>query len=351
MKLPVINFQVCIPLLICFVLFSWKFYQMEVLRKYQAILEDHLRLVAENKEPHHLYEPIRYMLSIGGKRVRPALTLMAYDFFGDNPQLPVPAALAVELFHNFSLIHDDIMDRAPLRRGEVTVHKKWDINTGILSGDAMLILAYRFFENYPPFIFRELARLFSETALQVCEGQQMDMDFENRDDVTIEQYLKMIELKTAVLIGAAMKMGAIVAEASEADQASVYEFGKNLGIAFQLQDDFLDVFGDPESFGKQVGGDIIANKKTYLYLMAARTSKPQEVEELVNLYSISPSEPDGKIAAVKKIFINSGAAQAAQVEIEKFSKKAYSELTNSSLSEEGKTLLENFGKELMKRQV
>ncbi|MCL4165974.1 UNVERIFIED_CONTAM: hypothetical protein GTU68_038733, partial [Idotea baltica] len=178
------------------------------------------------------------------------------------------AALSIEVFHNFSLVHDDIMDDAPLRRGEQTVHEKWDINTGILSGDAMLIMAYQLFENYEPSTFQALAKLFSKTALEVCEGQQYDVDFETRNDVTIPEYLKMIEYKTAVLVGAAMKMGAIVANASEADQNSIYEFGRHLGIAFQLQDDYLDAFGDPKTFGKQVGGDIIENKKTYLYLKA-----------------------------------------------------------------------------------
>ena len=176
---------------------------------------------------------------------------------------PYNAALSIEVFHNFSLVHDDIMDDAPLRRGKETVHEKWDVNTGILSGDAMLIMAYQLFENYDDATFRALAKLFSKTALEVCEGQQYDVDFETRDDVTIAEYLKMIEYKTAVLVGAAMKMGAIVAEASEKDQQNIYQFGKNLGIAFQLQDDYLDAFGDPKTFGKQIGGDIIENKKTY----------------------------------------------------------------------------------------
>ena len=177
------------------------------------------------------------------------------------------------MFHNFSLVHDDIMDDAPLRRGKETVHEKWDLNTGILSGDAMLIMAYQLFENYEPQTFQALAKLFSKTALEVCEGQQYDVDFETRDDVTIPEYLKMIEYKTAVLVGAAMKMGAIVANASEEDQNNIYEFGRNLGIAFQLQDDYLDAFGDPKTFGKQVGGDIIENKKTYLYLKALEFSR------------------------------------------------------------------------------
>src|SRR5690606_16859238 len=198
---------------------------------------------------------------------------MTAEIFDCDHKKALNAALSIEVFHNFSLVHDDIMDDAPLRRGEETVHEKWDLNTGILSGDAMLIMAYQLFENYSPDIFQALARLFSKTALEVCEGQQFDVDFEIRDNVTIPEYLKMIEYKTAVLVGAAMKMGAIVAQAKEEDQDIIYEFGKNLGIAFQLQDDYLDVFGDPKTFGKQVGGDIIENKKTYLYLKAVEFSE------------------------------------------------------------------------------
>ena len=208
--------------------------------------------------------PINYILQLGGKRLRPVLTLMTADIFDADYKKALDAALSVEIFHNFSLVHDDIMDDAPLRRGQQTVHEKWDLNTGILSGDAMLIMAYQLFENYEPKTFQDLAKLFSKTALEVCEGQQYDVDFETRDDVTIPEYLKMIEYKTAVLVGAAMKMGAIVANASKSDQEDIYSFGRLLGIAFQLQDDYLDAFGDPKTFGKQVGGDIIENKKTYL---------------------------------------------------------------------------------------
>ncbi|HAV53425.1 MAG TPA: polyprenyl synthetase, partial [Aequorivita sp.] len=214
---------------------------MEVLKKYNSELQQHLENAVAQKEPRQLYDPIKYILSLGGKRIRPALTLMVCDFFGTDFKKAMSAALAVELFHNFSLIHDDIMDNAPVRRGKRTVHEKWDVNTAILSGDAMLILAYRFFENYEPTMFHELAKLFSETALQVCEGQQLDMDFETRDDVTLVEYIQMIDHKTAVLLGAAMKMGAIVAEVSESDKDKIYQFGRNLGIAFQLQDDYLDV--------------------------------------------------------------------------------------------------------------
>ncbi|MRT15636.1 polyprenyl synthetase family protein [Vitellibacter sp. q18] len=324
---------------------------MDFLKKYNNELHHCLNTAVAQNEPDHLYAPIKYILSLGGKRLRPVLTLMVCDFFGTDFQKAIPAALAVEMFHNFSLIHDDIMDNAPLRRGQKTVHEKWDTNTAILSGDAMLILAYRFFENYEPQVFRDLAKLFSETALQVCEGQQHDMDFETRDDVTLIEYLKMIDHKTAVLLGAAMKMGAIVAGASKTDQEGIYQFGRNLGIAFQLQDDFLDVFGDPETFGKQVGGDIIANKKTFLYLIANAQGSRQQAEELEHLFSIDPQDPTDKINTVREIFTDSGAADATREEIEKFSKHATSVLQTLSLSEPKKEMLREFGSTLMQRKV
>ncbi len=324
---------------------------MDFLKKYNNVLNDYLESAVAQKEPRQLYDPIKYILSLGGKRLRPVLTLMVCDFFGTDFKKSIHAALAVELFHNFSLIHDDIMDNAPLRRGQKTVHEKWDVNTAILSGDAMLILAYRFFENYEPKMFLELAKLFSETALQVCEGQQQDMDFETRDDVTLEEYIEMIDHKTAVLLGAAMKMGAIVAEVSENDKENIYQFGRNLGIAFQLQDDYLDVFGNPQTFGKQVGGDIISNKKTFLYLMAVGQGSSTQAEELDHLFSINPKDPTDKILTVKEIFLNSGAAEATQKEIEKYSNRAFSLLDGINISEEKKEMLRQFGYNLMQRKV
>lgn len=276
---------------------------------------------------------------------------MTAEIFNCDYKKSLDAALSIEVFHNFSLIHDDIMDDAPLRRGKETVHEKWDINTGILSGDAMLIMAYQLFENYDAKTFQALAKLFSKTALEVCEGQQYDMDFETRDDVTIEEYLKMIEYKTAVLVGAAMKMGAIVAEASEKDQQSIYQFGKNLGIAFQLQDDYLDAFGDPKTFGKQVGGDIIENKKTYLYLKALEFSNDEDALQLQHLFGISPSENNDKIESVKQLFIASGSADATQQEIKNYTNKAFSVLEDIAISEEKKQVLKQFGEQLMSRKV
>ncbi len=324
---------------------------MELLKKYSESLLQHLEEVVSANEPPQLYEPIRYIISLRGKRMRPILTLLSCDFFQVDYHKAMNAALAIELFHNFSLIHDDIMDNAPLRRGKETVHEKWDLNTGILSGDAMLILAYQLFEVYEPRLFRELAMLFSETAIAVCEGQQYDVDFERRDDVTLPDYIKMIDYKTAVLIGAAMKMGAIVAEASKACKDGIYDFGRNLGIAFQLQDDFLDVFGNPKTFGKQVAGDIIANKKTFLYLTAIAQSKPEEVAELRHLFNISPKDPSEKVTIVKRIFEQSGAVNATQKEITKYTAKANLVLETIQISEERKVELREFGAWLMQRNV
>ncbi len=324
---------------------------MHSIAHYRTEFVLYLEKKIETKEPINLYEPITYILELGGKRLRPVLTLMATEVYGSEHLNALDAALAIELFHNFSLMHDDIMDDAPLRRGKTTVHEKWDVNTAILSGDAMLITAYQLFENYESDTFRNLAQLFSKTALEVCEGQQYDVDFESRVDVTISEYLMMIEYKTAVLIAAALKMGAIVAGASLHEQNNIYEFGRNLGIAFQLQDDYLDAFGDPKTFGKQVGGDIIANKKTFLYLKALELGTPDEQKELHNLFSILPKNPTDKINTVKNIFQESGAAQRTQSEIECYTQKAFEVLETLDISENKKILLKEFGENLMQRKV
>lgn len=318
---------------------------------YQEIITNHFENLSIDKQPKNLYEPIRYILSLGGKRMRPVLTLMAAEVFNADCKKALNAATAVEVFHNFSLIHDDIMDDAPLRRGKQTVHEKWNINTGILSGDAMLILAYQYFEAYEPKIFRELAKLFSKTALEVCEGQQYDVDFETRDDVNILEYLKMIEYKTAVLVGAAMKMGAIVAETSEENADLIYDFGLNLGIAFQIQDDYLDAFGNPETFGKQVGGDIIENKKTFLYLKALEFATSEEREQLLNLFSIQPTDNTNKIETVKAIFNSSGASTATQEAIKDYTFMAFKTLDKMNIEEDKKAILRAFGENLMGRNV
>ncbi|RKS94629.1 geranylgeranyl diphosphate synthase type II [Flavobacterium limicola] len=324
---------------------------MHTIFQYQEFLSDYLQSQYETKEPRNLYEPIHYILDLGGKRMRPVLTLMSAEVFDADYKKALPAALAVEVFHNFSLVHDDIMDDAPLRRGHETVHEKWNLNTGILSGDAMLILAYQYFEQYEPLIFRDLAKLFSKTALEVCEGQQWDVDFEERTDVTIAEYLKMIQYKTAVLVAAAMKMGAIIAETSVENANLIYDFGLNLGLAFQLQDDFLDAFGNPETFGKQVGGDIIENKKTYLYLKAVAFSNEEEAQELKSLFSIQPEDNTDKIERVKALFNSSGASKATQDAIQDFTFKAFQTLDKMNISTEKKEMLKAFGENLMGRKV
>lgn len=324
---------------------------MHPIGHYHQIISDYFATVSIEKEPLNLYRPIQYILSLGGKRIRPVLTLMAAEVFNANCRKALPAAIAVEMFHNFSLVHDDIMDDAPLRRGNETVHEKWGVNTGILSGDAMLILAYRYFEEYEPHVFRELARLFSKTALEVCEGQQMDVDFENRQDVTIQEYLKMIEYKTAVLVGAAMKMGGIVAQTTVENCNHIYDFGLNLGIAFQLQDDYLDAFGDPETFGKQLGGDIIENKKTYLYLKAVEHAGPSERESLMQWFAVHPEDSDDKVVAVKNIFMHSGADAATKEAIADYTAKAFATLEKMEIGEDKKAELRKFGEGLMGRKV
>ncbi|WP_397363769.1 polyprenyl synthetase family protein [Olleya sp. R77988] len=324
---------------------------MQNISIYQTAFLDYLEAYNTPKEPKNLYKPIHYILELGGKRLRPVLTLMTADIFGSDYKKALDAALSIEVFHNFSLLHDDIMDDAPLRRGQQTVHEKWDINTGILSGDAMLILAYQLFENYNPKTFQALAKLFSKTALEVCEGQQYDVDFETRDDVTIPEYLKMIEYKTAVLVGAAMKMGAIVAETSVDNQDSIYQFGRLLGIAFQLQDDYLDAFGDPETFGKQVGGDIIENKKTYLYLKALDFLSEKNKRQLEQLFTVNLDDNSDKIETVKQFFVDSGSAKATQDAIKDYTEQAFKVLEGLSISDDKKELLRQFGTGLMTRNV
>ena len=321
------------------------------IEKYQTAFINYLEEYTVVKEPKGLYDPIQYILNLGGKRLRPVLTLMSAEIFGVDFKKALNAALSIEVFHNFSLVHDDIMDDAPLRRGEVTVHEKWNINTGILSGDAMLIMAYQLFENYDAQVFQSLAKLFSKTAIEVCEGQQYDVDFETRNNVTIAEYLKMIEYKTAVLVGAAMKMGAIVANASIEDQNSIYNFGRYLGIAFQLQDDYLDAFGDPKTFGKQVGGDIIENKKTYLYLKTLEFATVKDKEELKVLFNQELKDNTKKIEVVKRLYTSTGATDKTKQEIENYTNKAFSVLETLNISEDKKSLLKTFGNSLMRRSV
>ncbi|WP_445748160.1 polyprenyl synthetase family protein [Polaribacter sp.] len=323
---------------------------MDILQ-YQQVFLDYLGSKKWVREPKNLYEPIDYILQLGGKRMRPILTLMAADIFSSDYKKALPAALAVEVFHNFTLIHDDIMDEAPLRRGKKTVHEKWNLNTGILSGDAMLILAYQFFESYEPEIFQELAKLFSKTALEVCDGQQLDVDFETRNDVTIDEYIEMIRLKTSVLVAAALKMGAIVSKTDAKNADLIYDFGLNLGLAFQLQDDYLDTFGDPETFGKQIAGDIIENKKTYLYLQALKLADKRDQQKLQFFYNQKLEDNSLKISEVTRIFELYDIPILIKTEIESYTDKAFETLQEMDIPQSDKENLRNFGLWLMNRTV
>lgn len=324
---------------------------MQSISKYKEQIATYIDSIKLDGHPKELYEPISYILSLGGKQIRPVLTLMSSEVFGSSPEKAIYAATAIELFHNFSLIHDDIMDVAPLRRGHQTVHEKWNVNTGILSGDAMLILAYQYFENYEAPIFKDLAKLFSKTAIEVCEGQQLDINFETRRDVAIPEYLKMIEYKTAVLVGAALKMGAIVAETSEENSQMIYDFGLNLGIAFQLQDDYLDAFGDVAVFGKTIGGDILENKKTFLYLKALLNGSTVQREELGAFFAVTEGDRIEKIRRVKELFVETGSAKASQGLIKEYTDKALAILEALDIPEDKKELLRQFSLELMDREV
>ena len=323
---------------------------MLTVNQYREVFVEYLKKFPINREPSNLYDPVSYILTLKGKRLRPILTLMATDIFSNSYKAGLDAALAVEVFHNFSLVHDDIMDSAELRRGNKTVHKKWNVSTGILSGDVMLIQAYQLFENYEGEVFVDLAKLFSKTAIEVCEGQQYDVDFETRDNVKTSDYLKMITYKTAVLLGASMKMGAIIARASREDQDKIYDFGKYLGIAFQLQDDYLDAFGDETKFGKKIGGDILENKKTYLYLKAIEFLSEDRKNQLLGLYTNNNSSEE-KIKTTKALFEESGSVDYTVKEIKKYTNSAFEILESLNISAEKKKLLYEFGNSLMDRKI
>jgi geranylgeranyl diphosphate synthase type II len=313
------------------------------------LFNDYLETNKQKPSPHGLYAPIEYILSLGGKRLRPLLALMATEAFGNKPEEALPAALSVEVFHNFTLIHDDIMDQAPIRRGAPSVHNKWNENTGILSGDAMLIQAYQCLEPYQNDLFVKLIKHTSKTALEVCEGQQYDMDFETQKDVSISAYLEMIRLKTAVLVGHSLKIGAWIGNASDQEAQLLYDFGVLLGMAFQIQDDYLDAFGDPKDFGKQVGGDILENKKTILYHEVMKSGNIKEKKELIQWYDTTVKN-NQKVIAVKEIFKSSGASIASQKFVASYTEDAFKKLESLIISKQGKKLLIEFGQNLMNRK-
>lgn len=274
---------------------------MELFKSQTHFIKNTIEQYQFKQDPYNLYEPLNYILKLGGKHIRPILALTAFELFSDDLDKIKKPAIALEWFHNFTLIHDDIMDQALLRRGNKTVHTKWNVNTAILSGDALMIKSYELFEDLEPITYKKCVQLFTKTAIEVCEGQQYDIDFETSSDVTLNDYIKMVTLKTAVLIAASLKMGAIIGHASEQDAENLYQFGKYLGIAFQIQDDYLDIYGAMEKVGKRHAGDIYENKKTILYLKALEKANPQQKERLLTLYASTSQEVE-KVHEVIQLF-------------------------------------------------
>ncbi len=307
---------------------------------------NNLRLPAQ---PAQLYNPISYTMALGGKRIRPVLTLMTCEAMGGNPRDAVNAALGIELFHNFTLIHDDVMDRADLRRGKPTVHRRWNDNVAILSGDAMLTLATQAISKVDTEVLPDILDLFNATAMEVYEGQQWDMEYEDRNDVTVDEYMKMIRLKTSVLLGCACKTGAIIARASEENARNIYEMAVNLGIAFQLQDDYLDVWGDPATFGKEIGGDIINNKKTFLLINAIQNAAGNDEKALKHWLSDSTSPKQEKIKAVTQLYEELGVKILAQNAIVNYSHKALDLLHEVKMSYDAYKEFETLIKKLINR--
>ena len=314
-----------------------------------AQLEKEAELIG-NTTPANLYQPIKYTLGMGGKRIRPIMILMACDVFGGEIDKAINAAVAIEIFHNFTLLHDDIMDHADMRRNKEAVHKRYNENVAILSGDAMSIMAYQYLIKTESPAFQELVQLFSKTALEVCEGQQYDMDFEDTLDVSIDEYLEMIRLKTAVLIACSLKMGALIGGANNNDAEHLYQFGINLGLAFQLQDDLLDVFADQEKFGKKIGGDIIANKKTFLLLKSLELTSPEQRKEIQYWIEKIDFDAAEKIKAVKKIYCETNVKKVSEKLMDSYYQKAIEELNAVSLANTRKEELISLAKTIMKRE-
>ena len=310
-----------------------------------------LNEISFNDGSDSLYDTVKYFLDIGGKRVRPLLTLMSCSSFECEPKFALNAALSVELFHNFTLIHDDIMDSATTRRGKETINKKWGNNSAILSGDVMLIIAYELLENYDNNTYTHLNKLLNKSAKEVCEGQRMDMDFESKSNVSFDQYIKMVSCKTAVLLGCALKMGAIVANASIEDQENIYQFGINLGLAFQLRDDYLDAFGEENIVGKKIGGDIIKNKKTVLYHMAIINSNEAQKKDITELYNLKDLYNKNKIAKTTLLFKETKADISSLELVDQYNKKAVDSLNNLNINQNFKNEFIAFANNLMKRDL
>lgn len=322
---------------------------MYTVENLQQLVNNELEKVHYGEAPIELYEPIEYIMAMGGKRLRPVLTLMACDLFGGNIQKAIKPALGIEIFHNFTLVHDDVMDNATMRRNQKTIHAKWDLNRAILSGDAMSILVYEYLIQCDTGVLKEIIALFNRTALQVCEGQQLDMNFETRMDVSEKEYLQMIALKTSVLIACALKTGALIGGADIDNANHIYNFGKNIGLAFQLQDDYLDVYGDSRKFGKQIGGDIVSNKKTFLLIKALKNvtgTLKIELEQWLNAKQFQKAE---KIRAVTDIYNQLKVKELSQQKMQEFYNDAMRALQSVTVADDKKAELKMFAKKLMSR--
>ncbi len=323
---------------------------MKTIEELQQLINQAIAEKQYTANPKELYEPINYLMQLGGKRMRPALLLMACNLFSADIRKAINPALAIEVFHNFTLVHDDIMDNAPLRRNKPTVHEKWNKNTAILSGDVMLVEAYKLIMQVEHEILPQVLRIFNNTATGVCEGQQIDMHFENMNHVEIDEYINMIRLKTAVLLGGALEIGALIGGSNQTNAELLYEFGVNLGIAFQLQDDILDVYGDPEKFGKQVGGDIIANKKTFMFIKARELAKDEMAYSLNNWISKNNSDSMEKVSAVTAIYNQLEVRKLAESEMTNFAQKALRALNQLSVETSKKENLQKFAAQLLIRE-
>ena len=325
-------------------------YNMRTSDELLKMVNDYIEDATITRQPTSLYDPIKYVLSIGGKRIRPVLLLLTYNMYRDDIERVMPTAVGLETYHNYTLLHDDLMDKADMRRGMPTVHRKWDDNTAILSGDSMLVVAFQRVAQCPAENLQDILSLFTMTALEIGEGQQYDMDFENRMDVTEDEYIEMIRLKTSVLLACAVKMGAIMAGASDEDAKNLYAFGEKLGLAFQLQDDLLDVYGDPKVFGKAIGGDITSNKKTYMLINAILRANNEQREELIKWITTDNFVKEEKIKAVTKLYNKIGIRQLCEKKINDYFAEALTYLEKVNVPEEKKTALQRFTDQMMHRE-
>lgn len=315
----------------------------------QQSFEEYIQNLDYSHNPDNLYAPIRYVLSLGGKRIRPTLLVMAYNMYADNVSDVYDVAVGMEVFHNFTLLHDDVMDNADMRRGSLTVHKKWNANTAILSGDGMFVLAYQYLTNCKPQYLKQILDIANATFMGITDGQQFDMDFETRSDVSEAEYIEMIRLKTSILLAACLKMGALLGGASQQDASLLYSFGEKLGLAFQLQDDLLDVYGDASVFGKRIGGDIVCNKKTYMYINTCLLASEEEKVVLSKWAAYDGDDMDAKIEAVRSVYDSVGIRAIAETKIEELFSEAMSLLNKVSVSEERKSILREYALGLMNR--